>query len=218
MKKLLLLIPIILLTVLFFVFPRVFKIKDIECKSQYGPCSSQLESSLISNKNTSYLLAKKNITKTLADSKDVSQFSIRFMFPAKFLVEVIESKAIVAIDYEGKFYLLDKQGVVLAIVDQNNLPVIHVSGFDPNFSVNQKMSAEFVFVSNAMNKIYLVYNVNEATMTENQFSFVLSSGKTIIFPTLGNSDVLFGSLQIILSRLNRDFAIIDLRYKNPVLR
>ncbi len=203
-----------------FIVFKVFKIQDIECKSQYGPCSAALSQALSQNKNKPYFEAKKNITETLKDNKEITQSSVRLILPNKFLVEVIESKPAVAFLYQEKFYLVDKQGIVSAIEQKNNLPTVKIENFNPNFSLNQKASDEIIFATELMNKVYLVYNVEEAMMTENKFEFTLPTGKTIIFPLIGDIDVLFGSLQVILSRLNSEanYSIIDLRYKNPVLK
>ncbi len=222
MKKLLLIIPILLIAALFFVVPRVLIISQIDCTSQYGPCDGELSQQLKQSQGKNYLIASKNTEKLLKEQRDIANFSLRFLLPTKLAVEILGKKPIVAFKSAQTYFLMDKEGYILERLTENNLPVIVVSDYDPGFEVGKKVSEKEIFGAKILQKAYLIYNVSQSQMNENKLDINLSNGKKIIFPLEGDIDVLFGSLTLVLSRLNStyqtSFAIIDLRYKNPVLK
>ena len=217
-KYLFLLLIIILVLGGGFLVLKNFKIQKITCESQYGQCTGNLQF-LISNLQTK----KQNILQTRADlnnllkaDNSILSYSINFQLPNSFKVNVVERKAIVA--YATKmqgFDLVDSEGNILTQVSVTNLPKITTSinlGHD-----------QIVFISNLMNRLNFLYKVNSGKVTADGFFVDNIYGKKVIFPLVGDQDILLGSLALIISRLPSvkeasTISVIDLRYKNPVLR
>ncbi|MBX4205966.1 hypothetical protein KW795_02105 [Candidatus Microgenomates bacterium] len=115
---------------------------------------------------------------------------------------------------------MDKGGIIIEESDTSNLPNLLI---DPNLNVilkkGEKLSSEFQFATLLLQKMYFVYNTNHANVSAYSISFDLNE-KKVVFPLNGDIDVLLGSLTVILSRLNSEnnYSIIDLRYKNPILK
>jgi hypothetical protein len=73
------------------------------------------------------------------------------------------------------------------------------------------------------------YQVREGIIEDESLVIELSQGPRVIFPLEGEKEVLLGSLRLVLSKLNNDAqdskienvsgaSIIDLRFKNPVIK
>jgi len=73
-----------------------------------------------------------------------------------------------------------------------------------------------------------IQEIQSAQVIGNLLTVELKDGIKVLFPQEGDRDFILGSLTLILSELKKDdmeaniedrqFEIIDLRYKNPVLR
>lgn len=217
--------PVILLLCLFLFLlflPRLISIKKINCSSQYGPCNAQVLSELNKYQNTNYYKAKNEITKILKSSEYVSQFSVKYVLPDILTINLIEKKPSVALFVDNqKYFLINQSGQVVDEVSETLLPkILPEAEINLDLTVGQEVGSELKFAVLLMQKAYFIYNVSQSQMGNDSLSFVLSDGKKVIFPLEGDMDVLFGSLQLILSRLNTEanYSIIDLRFKNPVLR
>ena len=216
---------ILLLVASFFLLPFFIKIKNISCQSQYGPCSNDLNQKLDGYKNKSLREAKKGITRELKNDNTISQFSFQLKFPATLKIDLIEDKALFALvkANDPNFYLVNKDGTVIKIVAETNLPRVILESTPPN--VGEKVSSENLFALKIVYDLWTLYQIKEGAITQNYLTIMHPTGIKVIFPLEGDKDLLIGSLQLILSRLNgatKDSKInvstIDLRFKNPVLK
>ncbi len=224
-KKILPVLLILFIVALVVTAPFLIKINDISCQSQYGPCSPDVSQKLDSFKGKSLAAAKKGISGELKSDSTILNFAFQLKFPSTLKVDLIENKAYYAL--VGKdltnYFLVDKEGYVIKILPGTNLPRVIVDNPPPN--VGEKVGDKEIFSLKIISDLWNLYQIKEGIMTVDGMTVILSQGIKVIFPLEGDKDVLMGSLQLILSRLNgeaKDFkinvSIIDLRFKNPVLK
>lgn len=216
---------ILLLVASIILLPFFIKIKSISCQSQYGPCSNDLNQKLDSYKGKSLREVKKGITRALKNDSTISQFSFQLKFPATLKIDLIEDKALFALVKAGEsnFFLVNKDGTVIKIVTETNLPRVILEATPPN--VGEKLSSENIFALKIVYDLWSLYQIKEGAISQNFLTIMHTTGIKVIFPLEGDKDLLIGSLQLILSRLNAgikdskiNVSIIDLRFKNPVLK
>lgn len=191
------------------------KIQSIDCLTQFGECNENLKNELskANKKNIfeSFLLAKTILKK----NKNILEYSVNFELPLKLKINIIERFPILAFKLNnGNYALLDKNGEIISNVKDTNLPKI--------LSSNELKNNELVFVISLMRDLNFFYDVSMGKIADNALMVEIQS-KKIIFPVVGDKDLLLGSLNLIFSRLRElkdasTIGIIDLRFKNPILR
>lgn len=198
-----------------FLIPRVLVLKDVRCASQFGPCSPEIEQEAQKLRGKSLYDGKEYLKKNLAKLTRVTKYSTRFGLPNKLSIDVIERKAYAAINVNNSYILIDQEGVTLGKVDSTNLPVVK--------SDTEKVSNQMLVATQLMDDLYTLYGVKSGSVTQDYLHVDGVEGKSVIFPLTSERDLLVGSLRFILSRLKVEpfdprINLIDLRYKNPVLR
>lgn len=238
-KKNVKLIIVVLLTFLFFVGIIIrFRISAIDCRFRTGDCSSELKNYINSVKLGNYFFSKARLNTVLSKSSLISNYSIRFKFPDKLVVSVIEKKPFAAIynDTDKKLGLIDREGTFLSTGTEKTLPRIIIDTPFPN--PGELVSEEIKFATILTARTSQIYTITTARLTEELLEIKLGSGQTIYFPVIGDQELLAGSLVAIVTRLNKqgentiiendspigtqnvciNGCIIDLRFKNPVIR
>ena len=218
MKKFILFVVfLILLGAGGFFLVRAIRISRVVCKSQFGPCQNDLDSKLQLAKGKGIFEAKAYLNDTLKKDSKILRFSVGFLLPSGFNVSVIEKKALVAFVPRGggDFILVSGDGEILAHEKTSLLPKIT--------SYLELDHERLVYAANLVSSLYIFYNVNSATIDNDGIKVSGINGMDVIFPLDGDRDVLLGSLSLILSRLpsvkeDTKIKVIDLRFKNPVLR
>ena len=216
---------------LFFVIPKKLKIKKIVCQSQFGPCSASVLGSIdkIENGEKNLNDVKKELQGILSSSALVSDYSLHFQFPNIVEVNLLERKpeyAIKAKDTDSHA-LIDKEGHVIYFQDLTGLPVLITTEPPPN--VGEVVSDKTFFALEILYGMFSSYQVREGKIENESLVIELSQGPKVIFPLEGEKDILLGSLRLVLSKLNNDgqdskienvsgASIIDLRFKNPVIK
>ncbi len=201
--------------IIFFILKNI-KIKNISCSSQYGSCNPILQSEIAKIKNKNILETRNELNKLLKNDNSVLSYSINFMLLTNFKVNVIERKAVVAFTLPtGEFALVDASGNILANVKETNLPKVTTA-----ITLSHE---EVIYITTLMAKLHILYNTNSASVTADGIFIDNIDGKKVIFPLSADTDVVIGSLVLIISRLPSvkeasTISVIDLRYKNPVLR
>lgn len=201
--------------------PRLIKITQINCSSQFGPCSFSLNEKMMSLQNNDYHTLKTRLPQILSKEFLISEYEFRLNLPNTIDIYVVERKPEVAITKQNSpnsFALLDSNGVVLTTEEKTSLPVLLIKQ-DINYSVGDTMPNSIIFATQVLKNIANLYNIKLAILEPDGIVFELSEDKKVIFPLSGNLDELFGALTLILSRLNSipEASTIDLRFKNPVL-
>ncbi len=218
MKDILYFIPAFILVALGFAVPHVIKATSVTCASQNGGCSDYVVEKIIKVKGMSVADAKLYLNKVLLKETRVVGYTAKFKLPNKLMVWVVERKPIVAVSTGGVDYsLIDKDGMVLGTTTEAKLPMVVVEG-------RNKVDEPLVFSSNLMYYLNLLYQTKLAHLkSDGSLEVDDIRGMKVIFPSEGDRDILLGSLKIVLSGLQGSLAdsrikLIDLRFKNPVLK
>lgn len=214
-------LSIILIIIFIFLTPTVIqkliKINKIECNSQFGPCDQQFQVG-------DYKFAKTQAEKQLNQDPQINDYLIQYQIPSKLRIDIILKKPRYAISNGTKYFLIDKEGLVIGESNESNLPTLIKSGI--NLNINEKVEEKDKFALDIINGLKYLYSINSGTIINDELKVISNEGLTIRFPLDGDKDVLLGSLRLIFSRLNdttsgiriEDTKEIDLRFKNPVLR
>lgn len=228
MKKLWVIASLVLpvaLIVLFFILPHIIKISSLVCRSQYGPCNSEIDKKLDSLNGNSLYQVKRSIKEYFKKEPLVSAYSFQLKLPSTLQVYLIENKVYFSVtDKERKtFALTDKEGKVIKLQNTNNLPFLVVEATPP--AIGETIKPEYLFALNLIYTLNSSYQVDSGTITGDSLEVNLPSGMKVVFPLEGDHDTLIGSLSLILTKLNDEakdsnikVSIIDLRFKNPVLK
>lgn len=215
----------------FFIIPKKLIIKGIDCQSQFGPCNANILRLInkIENGEKSLSDIKKELHGTLASNILVSDYSLHFQFPNDIEVNLIERKPKYAVKAKGtdSYALVDKEGYVIYFHDLTGLPVLITTEPPPN--VGETISDKTFFALEVLYGMFSSYQVREGVIEDESLVIELSQGPRVIFPLEGEKEILLGSLRLVLSKLNNDgqdskienvsgASIIDLRFKNPVIK
>lgn len=203
----------------------LIKIKKIECKSQYGPCSNEAQVFLENLEGKKLFEVRKSIKGYLREGLVVLDFEAHFKLPDKYEINIIERKPTYALAFNEnqKVILVDSDGYIISFVENTSLPIVKTNIKPKN--AGEKVEDTVLFSLELMNDLYKTYQVKEGEIKEDSFIVKLNSGERAIFPLIGDREILLSSLTLILSKLNSleddptmNISTIDLRFKNPVLR
>jgi len=216
---------------LFFSLPRVLKIREVDCQSQFGPCNAEIQKSIerIKNGEKSLNDTKEELDLLLASEILISNYSFQFQLPDVLGVNVIERKPKYALKVKGadSYALVDGEGYVIYFQKLTSLPILTVPEPPPN--VGEPVPKDVFFGLELLYSMFSTYQIREGIIENETLVIELSQGPKVIFPLEGERDVLLGSLTLVLSRLNSGdeetrienvpgVSIIDLRFKNPVIK
>lgn len=199
------------------IIKKLIKINKIECITQFGPCDQEFQLG-------DYRFVKDQIEKGLKKNIQVNSYIIQYKIPSTIRIEINLKKPKYAIkDLVNRIYLIDKEGVILKISKESNLPIL-VN--DVTYVVGQKISDKDMFALTLLEKVGIINIVTTAEVKKETLEVKIDNMILVKFPIEGDIDVLAGSLRLIFSRLNEqaqgirmeNVHEIDLRFKNTVLR
>ncbi len=222
LKILLRLVIVVLVISPFYIAPRIIKIGEIKCQSQFGPCNINVEASVneVEKRNRSLYEAKRELQNILADDILVSDYSFQFKLPNTLEVNLLERKPKYAVRQKetNSFALIDSDGYVIYFQETTTLPVLIVSEAPPN--VGSIVSEKNLFSLELLYNLFSSYQIRTGIVENESLVIELNQGPRVIFPLEGDREVLLGSLRLILSRLNDSGQVstIDLRFKNPIIK
>ncbi len=210
-------------------FPRLLIIDEILCSSQFGPCKQNILENLSSIEQNSLLNTSKNIDDYFSNNILVSDYSVQFELPRKLIVNIIERKPVFGVKAElnSQVALVDIDGRVISIEDVSSLPVLITNDNLPKIGDN--VSQRTLFALKIVSGMHSTHHVSRGLIENDGLIFDLKDGFSVIYPLEGDVDVLLGSLALILNQLNIDgqgtkigtadgVKLLDLRFKNPVIR
>lgn len=204
---------------------KTIKIEKVNCQTQYGNCSDELNSLLNLTVTRDLKFSREYIADVLVNDLSVNDFLIKYRMPSTIDVELNLKKPTTAIkDVNGLYYLVDKEGLIVAVTDETNLP--YLSSQETEYKVGSQLSAKNEFAVNIYQYLIYLFSIKEAKIEQDRLVALTDEGVKVIFPLEGEAKVLIGSLRLIFSRLNdgaegirmNDISEIDLRYKNAILR
>ncbi len=208
----------------FFIVPRIIKIEKVDCTSQYGPCGTELISSLKAVSGKDLESAKAEARRILAKDLTVEKYFLQYKFPDTLKVNVIVRKPKFALKKEEELVVVDEAGVVLGKEKESTLPTLKTDESIPK--VGEKVNRETLFASNILYGMFYLFGAKEGTMAVDSLNINIPNGPQVIFPLEGDEKALLGAANLIISRLNKggedlkigSVKIVDLRFKNPILR
>lgn len=220
----------ILLIILFIYLSPLFVkkliyISKVECVSQYGTCSDDLNETLKFSQGHDLYASKSNIDRILKENIQINSYLIQYKIPNILKVEVNIKKPRYAIkDLKGTTYAIDKEGSVLGSSVGSSVPTLVKN--EVNYKMGDKISTSDLFALEIIEKTAILYPVSTGLLDKETLKITLENNILVLYPTEGDVDVLIGSLRLIFSRLNEgsqgirmeDVREIDLRFKNAVLR
>lgn len=214
-------IYILLILFLFFPFlvlPRIIKIKKIECFSQFGKCDDNLDQRLdvLSGKN--YNEVKAGIKNIFSSDPTIKDYSWQYLIPDKVRLNVILKKAKFAIRNKesNEIILIDKEGKVLSKERETNLPFLSFSGALPE--IGGKVDETQLFALDLLWRLYYLFQVREGELGEDRLEVEFPDNIKAILPLAGDQEIIISSLKLVLSNGAVKGKVIDLRYKNPIIR
>lgn len=217
MKKYLILLILVPLVI----YPFGAKVR-VECKTQYGECPVEINSRLQTLNSKSMFVAKREAKKILEESFLVMDFSVQFKLPnvleANLLIKkpafVMRSRA------SGEAIAVDSGGKVISQNAASSLPTVVMAGDLPE--VGSDVSGENLLALKLVAGVFAMYQVQEGEIRNASLVVELPGSLRVIFPLEGDAEIMLGSLRLIYTKIQNDYAgrfsEIDLRFKNPVLR
>lgn len=199
-------------------------ISDISCSTQYGPCGQE-DYDLLNvflGRNFLFLSTREISAQVLTNFKN-QEVAIHKVFPGKIEVQLEKRKGVALIVEDvssSRGFLVSSDGYVLSFVEKSPLPVLEYDHFRDLF-VGERLDQEF---QNGISLLYLTGKIippKFSRLWQNYLSMVLETGTEVYYPLDRDPQVVVGALQLITSRSKmneKDPSVIDLRYRNPVLR
>ena len=208
--------------------PRILTINEVVCFSQFGPCNEIISEGVKKAENKKLMDAKAELKRFLSANVLVSNYSMQLRLPDRLLVNIVARKPRYALKSPTSetVAIVGGDGRVIGTEKKSNLPTVEVAGTLPD--VGEVVASDILFALDIVYDMYSAYSVSSGKIENESLVVEFKQGLEVIFPIEGERRVLTGSLVAILSRLNseeEDFriddakvSIIDLRFKNPVLR
>jgi hypothetical protein len=94
---------------------------------------------------------------------------------------------------------------------------------DTEIKEGTKVDDKLLLAAQLVSDLYNLYAVKTGEIQNDYLQVDQVMGKSVVFPLTGDRDLLIGSIRFILSRLKVEsfdprINLIDLRFKNPVLK
>lgn len=202
------------------------KINNVVCITQYGLCDENLLNELNLVKGRDLKNSKSYVENILKSDVAINDYLVQFKIPSTLDVEInLKKPKFAFFDLSNnKYYLLDKNGLIVDVVDYTNLPVVKINSL--NLEIGQELSNKNKFALDILSYLNYLYSIDEGIIEKESLKVRSNEGVNIIFPLEGDIEFLIGGLRLIFSRLNQssegirmnDIREIDLRFKNPVMR
>ena len=206
--------------------PNFVKIRSIECVSQYGPCSKEVTESLNTFVGRPFPEAVNGVGEYFDSNASHQASRTYFKLPNRLVVSVLERKPAYAVKIKNQnlFALVDLDGLVLRYVEKTALPHIEVA---TKPDVLERLQAGDLFALQLISQIQKSYEISQVSKYEDRVEMTID-GYKVLLPIAGEAEIVLGALYTIFNQLNnpefasiigdRNLNVVDLRYKNPVLR
>lgn len=202
--------------------PRLIKIHEIECLTQFGKCEETLQAKFSRDLGQSLYASQKNFHNAIKSEIVITDSRSQFIFPNKLKIYLVLKTPKFAIEVNQNAYaLVGEEGFVISILPATDFPFLR--GNFPNYSVNQKVEDGTLFALKILENLNYLYKLKLGQLTDSSLHIELEDGTRVIFPLEGNIKALVGSLRLLLDQKDElyqklVYREIDLRYKNPIIR
>lgn len=177
----------------------------------------------------SYREATSKIRNIVGSSNVFADYRVNYKIPATLEVYVIVNKSFYALKdrKSGNVYLIDLNGRILEKASKTNLPQLEIE--DLTAKSGEVVSDNILDLLKINSLISRLYRISSSVIKEGYAEFKVENGPTILAPSGKDPEVVAGALLLLISRLKGDDQnlkidkpygdiVIDLRFKNPVLR
>lgn len=201
-------------------------VSSVVCKTTSGECPQGVTDNFSGIVGQPLFGSKAKLVQRLEQDALVNAFSISYKLPNSLVVDVDLRKASYALWATGykDAAIVDRSGVVLGYSNSPGLPTIVVESTTP--PVGEVVPESMRKASYIYAKVALLHPISGAVLSQDYLAIQLADSYQVIFPLDSDTDVVVGSLALLLARLNspvQEFTIdsvstIDLRFNNPVLK
>lgn len=209
-----------------------FHITSIECLGKDISCSKETTDLLKTVELSNYLSTKTHLKKVLSESPYINSYYIRLKFPSTLLVFVVEKAPFGFLVRNGEYYAIDSNGIVLGKkTEAKGFPLEIEEDISNSGTV---LSKEKVFALESIKRLSQICKLTKAVLKKEYLEVTIKENRVFYLPLLGDQELLTGAVISIDNRLNKtqentiivndtkllceNGCIIDLRFKNPVIR
>lgn len=211
-----------------FVLPKIIKIEEFDCSTQYGACDEWISKEFEILKGKNYSQTKKYTLLIIKNFIFVDDYLVQYKFPNGIKVNLSISKPVYCLKKvnENIYDYINSTGMVVRVDKECSLPVVETENYFPN--MGEEIKEDILNALTTVSLMNLSFGVSNGKILNNYLQINMPQGYNVLFPLDRDSQVLVGSLKLIISRLNENasdtkidsgiISVIDLRYTNPVLR
>lgn len=202
--------------------PTLFVIRNVECKTQYGPCGTD-ELDQIKDFTGENLLFfdTRRLENSLSQSFKNRKVYVNKLFPGRLVVFIEKRRAFIGLLKEELpgIFLAAKDGMVIEVEDRSGLPTLILDQTFDTPVVGQYLGKEELVAGEILFLTWRAHGVLEGKLKKGVLELMLPRGVLVFYSTQRDPAVSVGALQLILAKLSdRLPTVIDLRYSKPVLR
>ena len=225
-KKLRILIILLLFAALIS-FYSFFRIRSIECESQYSVCNSDLRSKLNSLKVGNISSSKKEIIRFLKNEPVVKKYSIQLKLNGTCLVHIEERTIKYCVSGNGNTFYSDVEGIV--IKKSNAIDEKCIVNSQSEYNLGDKLTDNDMFAQQIFSLLRNVSDKGKAIINNGILTVEYKANIKLIFPLEGDSRLLAGKTYYIMSQFDiikeyiigkgyKDLSEIDFRFNDPIVR
>jgi hypothetical protein len=201
------------------------KVLAINCYNQSGECNTNLKSKLNDQINVRLININNYLKNKLDNDFSVKEYHAQILTPSVVRIDIIERipKNAITNNANDWWALVDENGYVISLEKKDGLPTVIIDNNSPK--IGDKVSADIQFALNLMTDINYMYKIPSGLLTGDLLQIDYSPNIQLYFPLKGDRQLLIGSMVLISKRLQNITAeldnkrvIIDLRYKNPIIK
>lgn len=227
-KKILLACVFIAPVVLVLLLPRFIKVKKIDCLNPDGFCSDEVGKKLADIPHSSYFRVKKQLKIILGKNPLIKDYFLQYKLDGSLDVTVEERHPAFILANENEKWMLNigRDGTVLSVTENSELPTIFLENKLP--SLGERIDDKILFSFNILEGMPQYSTVVRALYKDDELLIDIDNGLKVIFPVEGDRNYLLGSFYLVddkLKKINEElkleilsYNIIDLRFKDPILR
>lgn len=201
--------------------PTLIRVASVHCKTQYGPCTQDEEKRLENLVGQDFFQLDTVLVAIKISESDfrIKQALVEKVFPNSLSVILEKRKAVVGIAVENGVFLVDSEGMVIALEKTSTLPVLY--GLKSDMVVGERASQEVVNAARILSLVNKAQGANTAYLERDRVRVSLAKDISSYFSLDADVEARVGALQLILSRIRMDEKLpktIDLRYSKPILK
>lgn len=201
--------------------PTLVRVAAVYCKTQYGPCTQDEEKRLENLAGQDFFQLDTVLVATKISESDfrIKQALVEKVFPNSLNVILEKRKATVGIAVENGVFLVDSEGMIIALEKTSTFPVLY--GLKSDMVVGERASQEVVNAARILSLVNKAQGANTAYLERDSARVILANDISSYFSLDADVEAGVGALQLILSRIRMDGKLpktIDLRYSKPILK